>query len=56
MLHLEVTSVYHAKVKYAHPDGSHDLEEKRISEQRTQRLNLAYEAIEKARRRRGGRV
>jgi len=45
----EVTSVYHAKVKYAHPDGVQDPEEKRIREQRTQRLNLAYEAIEKAR-------
>ncbi len=45
----EVTSVYHAKIKYAHPDGAQDPEEKRIREQRTQRLNLAYEAIEKAR-------
>ena len=26
----EVTSVYHAKVKYAHPDGVQDPEEKRI--------------------------
>ena len=46
----EASSVYHAKIKYAHPDGAKDPEEKRIREQRTQRLNLAYEAIDKVRR------
>lgn len=45
----EVSGVYHAKVEYGHPDGAQDAEEKRIREQRTQRLNLACEAIEKAR-------
>ena len=34
------------KIKYAHLDGARDPEEKRM-EQRTRRLNLAYEAIEK---------
>ncbi len=38
----EVTSVYHAKVKFAHPDGTQDPEEKRVREDRTKRLNLAY--------------
>ena len=33
----------------AHPDGAQDPEEKRIKEKPTQRLNLAYGAIEKAR-------
>jgi|TARA_B100000315_G_scaffold128322_2_gene117998 hypothetical protein len=39
----EVTSVYHAKNKYAHPDGTQDTEE------RPKRPNLAYEAVQKAR-------
>ncbi len=45
----EVTSVYHAKIKYAHPDGTQDPEERRVREDRTKRMNLAYEAIQKAR-------
>ena len=45
----EVTSVYYARVKYAHPDGTHDPEERRVREDRTKRLNLAYVAIQKAR-------
>jgi len=45
----EVSSVYRAKVKYAHPDGAQDPEERKVREDRTKRLNLAYEAIQKAR-------
>ena len=45
----EVTSVYHARIKYAHPDGAQDPEERRVSEDRTKRLNLAYEVIQQAR-------
>lgn len=45
----EVTSVYHAKIKYAHPDGTQDPEERSVREDRTKRMNLAYEAIQKAR-------
>ena len=43
------TRVYHAKVKYAHPDGAQDPEERKVREDRTERLNLAYEAIQKTR-------
>ncbi len=42
----EVTSVYYAKVKYAQPDGIQDSEERRVRDDRTKRLNLAYEAIQ----------
>lgn len=45
----EVFSVYHAKIKYARPDGTQDLEGRKVREDRTKRLNLAYEAIQKAR-------
>ena len=45
----EVTSVYYAKIKYAHPDGTQDPEERRVREDRTKQMNLAYEAIQKAR-------
>ena len=38
----EVTSVNHAKIKCAHPDGTQDPEERRVREDRTKRLNLAY--------------
>ena len=44
----EVTSVYHAKIKYAHPDGDQDPEERQVREDRTKRPNLAYEAIQMA--------
>ena len=50
----EVTSDYHAKIKYAHPDGTQDPEERRVREDRTKRLNLAYDAIQKARQGRCG--
>ena len=46
----EVSSVYHAKIRYAHPDGVQDINEKRLREERTKRLNRAYEFIEKARK------
>ena len=45
----EVRRVYHAKIKYAHPDSTQDPEERRVREDRTKRMNLAYEAIQKAR-------
>ena len=45
----EVTSVYRAKIKYAHPNGAQDPKERKVREDRTKRLNLAYEAIQKAR-------
>ncbi len=45
----EVTGVYHAMIKYAHPDGSQDPKERRVREDRTKRMNPAYEAIQKAR-------
>jgi len=45
----EVTSICHAKIKHAHPDGTQDPEERKAREDRTRRLNLAYEAIQKAR-------
>ena len=37
------------RVKYAHPNGTQDPEERRVREDRTKRLNLAYEAIQKTR-------
>ena len=37
----EGISVCHAKIKYAHPDGTQDPEERRVREDRTKRLNLA---------------
>ena len=42
----EVTSVYDAKVNYAHPHGAQDPED------RTKRLDWAFEAMEKARQER----
>jgi len=45
----DATGVYHARVKYAHPGGMQDPEERKVREDRTKRLNLAYEAIERAR-------
>ena len=33
-----VTSVYHAKIKYAHPDGTQDPGERKVREDRTKRL------------------
>jgi len=48
-LRVHPLDVYHAEIKYVHPDGTQEPEEKRIGEPRTQRLNLAYEALEKAR-------
>ena len=31
----EVTSAYHAKIKYAHPDGTQDPGERRVKEDQT---------------------
>ncbi len=45
----EITSVYRTKIRYAHPDGVQDATEKKTREERSKRLNLAYEMIEKAR-------
>lgn len=45
----EIQSVYHTKIRYAHPDGTQDPEEKEIREGRTARLTTAYGLIEKAR-------
>ena len=42
-------SVYDAKIRYAHPDGAQDPEEKSVREDRTKRMNPAYEPIQKAR-------
>ena len=45
----EVTGVYHAKIKYAHPDGAQDPEERKVREDRTKRLKVANRAVQKAR-------
>ena len=45
----EVESVYRAKVKFAHPDTTQDPDEKIIRTERSARLNVAYELIQKAR-------
>ncbi len=45
----EVTSDYQAQSKFAHPDGTQEPEERKVSEDRTKRLTLAYEAIQKTR-------
>jgi len=45
----EIGDVYRAKIKHNHPDGVRDPEEKRAREERSKRLNAAYELIQKAR-------
>lgn len=45
----EIHQVYRAKVKYGHPDLTQDPEEKLIRESRQQRLNIAYDLVNKAR-------
>ena len=44
-----VTSVYRAKIKYAHLEGIQGPEEREVSGDRVKRLNLAYEVIQQAR-------
>jgi DnaJ-class molecular chaperone len=45
----EIGAVYRAKVKFNHPDGVQDANERRQREQRTGRLNEAWGVIQKAR-------
>jgi DnaJ-domain-containing protein 1 len=45
----EIGAVYRAKIKFNHPDGVQDPQEKRTREERTSRLNGAWGLIEKAR-------
>ena len=43
-----VTSVYRAKIGYAHLEGIQGPEEREVSGDRLKRLNLAYQAIQNA--------
>lgn len=45
----EINDVYRAKIKNAHPDAAQDAEERRHREDRSQRLNMAHDQLEKAR-------
>mgnify|MGYP001610314563 FL=1 len=45
----EVGAVYRAKIKFNHPDGVQDPQEKRVREERSARLNGAWAMIEKGR-------
>lgn len=45
----EIHATYLTKIKFSHPDGVQDPEEKLIRGERTQRLNVAMETIEKNR-------
>ena len=45
----EVGAVYRAKIKFNHPDGVQDPQEKSLREERSSRLNGAWDMIEKAR-------
>ena len=45
----EIGAVYRAKVKYAHPDGEPNPQEKKLKEERTGRLNEAWGKVQKAR-------
>ncbi len=45
----EIQGVYRTKIRFTHPDRVQDPEEKRIRQERTKRLNVAMEAIEKSR-------
>lgn len=45
----EIQGVYHTKIKHSHPDHARDPEEQKIREERTVRLNQAFDAIEKSR-------
>lgn len=45
----EIGAVYRAKIRFNHPDGVQDPEEKRSREERSSRLNAAWGMIEKAR-------
>ena len=45
----EIGAVYRAKIKFNHPDGAQDPQEKRSREERSSRLNSAWDMIEKAR-------
>lgn len=45
----EITSVFRAKLKFAHPDKTQDPNEKKIRHERMKRLNVAYELIESLR-------
>lgn len=46
----EIQGVYHTKIRFAHPDKEKDTEGKRLKEERTKRLNNAFELIEKQRK------
>jgi DnaJ-domain-containing protein 1 len=45
----EIGAVYRAKIKFNHPDGIQDPQVKREREERSSRLNGAWDLIEKAR-------
>ena len=45
----EIGAVYRAKIKFNHPDGVQDPQEKRVREERSSRLNGAWGLVEKAR-------
>lgn len=45
----EIAALYRTKMKFNHPDGVQDPDEKRQREERAKRLNLAYERIQTAR-------
>lgn len=45
----EINSVFRTKSRFVHPDGVQDLDEKKVREQRSKRLNDAHDVIEKAR-------
>ena len=45
----EVGAVYRAKIKFNHPDGVQDPQEKQVMEERSARLNGAWTMIEKGR-------
>lgn len=45
----EIGAVYRAKIKFNHPDGVQDLQEKSLREERSSRLNGAWDLIEKGR-------
>ena len=47
----EIRAVYHAKIRFNHPDHARDPEDKRIKNERTSRLNDAFTIIEKERTR-----
>ena len=45
----EVNAVYRAKIKFNHPDGVQDPQEKSLREERSSRLNGAWEMVQKDR-------